>query len=111
MTIKAPKSDGSQPDPAIRAVERVAQVLALFDGPSRSITPRAAVEQLDLRRSTAYRYLRALEQAGLLHRDRNGQLIPGPVLRRLAPRPTSTHDLVGRHPKRGLDARVQTFST
>jgi hypothetical protein len=74
--------------PSIRVVERVAQILALFDGPGAAISPQTAVDRLDLSRSTAYRYLRTLERTGVLARDREGDLVPGPLLRRaVAPPP------------------------
>jgi DNA-binding IclR family transcriptional regulator len=74
--------------PSIRVVERVAQILSLFDRPGSAISPQAAVDRLDLSRSTAYRYLRVLERTGVLARDREGDLVPGPLLHRaVAPPP------------------------
>jgi hypothetical protein len=80
----AERADGSL---KLRGVARVAHVLSMFAESGDRISVPVAVRRLDLRKSTAYRYLVSLEHEGLLSRAPDGFLEPGPLLRRLRPQP------------------------
>jgi len=65
---------------AIQSIDRAAKVLALLDQHTSTLTPALVTERLGLNRSTAHRYLSALQSAGFLSTT-NG---PGPLLDQLA---------------------------
>jgi len=75
------KSDSSGTD--IRAVSRVAQILALFSPTRPSVTSTTVATQLGMNRTTAYRYCMSLMAAELLERTDNGEFTPGKILMQL----------------------------
>jgi len=64
----------------IQSIDRAADVLALFDAHTRALTPNLVSERLGLNRTTAHRYLLALQGAGFL----TPAYTPGPLLDQLA---------------------------
>jgi DNA-binding IclR family transcriptional regulator len=64
----------------IQSIDRAADVLALFDQDVRVLTPPLVADRLGLNRTTAHRYLRALQSAGFL----STSLGPGPLLDQLS---------------------------
>ncbi|MGO2111509.1 MAG: IclR family transcriptional regulator [Pseudoclavibacter sp.] len=64
----------------IQAIDRAANVLALFDEDTRTLTPAFVADRLKLNRTTAHRYLQALQVSGFLS-PTNG---PGPLLDQLS---------------------------
>lgn len=64
----------------IQSIDRAANILALFDENTRSLTPPLVSERLGLNRTTAHRYLQALQSAGFL----SPALSPGPLLDQLS---------------------------
>lgn len=64
----------------IQSIDRAADVLALFDEHTRTLTPHLVSERLGLNRTTAHRYLLALQGAGFLTSGHT----PGPLLDQLA---------------------------
>jgi DNA-binding IclR family transcriptional regulator len=64
----------------IQSIDRAANVLALFDEHTRTLTPNLVSERLGLNRTTAHRYLLALQGAGFL----TPGYAPGPLLDQLA---------------------------
>lgn len=71
------RSSGSE----IQAVDRAAQILALFGPETPEITAGMAAEKLRLNRTTTYRYCVSLEAAGLLERGAApGSYAPGVLL-------------------------------
>ena len=50
----------------MKSLEKMIGILALFEGADMEWTPEAMAERLDLTRSTLYRYLKVLGDAGLL---------------------------------------------
>lgn len=64
----------------IQSIDRAADVLGLFDQDIRVLTPSLVAERLGLNRTTAHRYLRALQGAGFLSRSFG----PGPLLDQLS---------------------------
>ncbi len=64
----------------IQSIDRAADVLALFDEHTRTLTPHLVSERLGLNRTTAHRYLLALQGAGFLTPGHT----PGPLLDQLA---------------------------
>ncbi|MEQ3548973.1 helix-turn-helix domain-containing protein [Pseudonocardia nematodicida] len=68
----------------IRAVDRAAQILALFGPHTPELTAAEAADRLDLNRTTAYRYCTSLVAAGLLERGQTqGSFVPGALLLQL----------------------------
>jgi len=65
---------------SIQSIERAAQILALFDQDTTSLSATMVAERLGLNRTTAHRYLMSLQSSGFLGRS-NG---PGPLLDQLA---------------------------
>ena len=64
----------------IQSIDRAAAVLGLFDENTRTLTPSFVAKQLGLNRTTAHRYLHALQGAGFLSAG-NG---PGPLIDQLS---------------------------
>ncbi|MEU7816718.1 helix-turn-helix domain-containing protein [Pseudonocardia sp. NPDC049154] len=90
LTTRAAAEAGTERAPGplrLRGVARVAHVLSMLAESGDRISVPVAVRRLDLRKSTAYRYLVSLEHEGLLARAPDGFLEPGPLLRRLRPQP------------------------
>ncbi|HLU58069.1 MAG TPA: helix-turn-helix domain-containing protein [Pseudonocardia sp.] len=64
----------------IQSIERAAKVLSLFDGDTPALTAATVSERLGLNRTTAHRYLQALQSSGFLGSGYG----PGPLLDQLA---------------------------
>lgn len=64
----------------IQSIDRAANVLALLDQDTRSLTPAVVAERLGLNRTTAHRYLKSLQSAGFLSMGFG----PGPLLDQLS---------------------------
>lgn len=64
----------------IQSIDRAANVLALFDGQIRTLTAGLVAERLGLNRTTAHRYLQALQISGFL----SPAYGPGPLLDQLS---------------------------
>ena len=64
----------------IQSIDRAANVLALLDQDTRSLTPALVAERLGMNRTTAHRYLNSLQHAGSL----SASYGPGPLLDQLA---------------------------
>ncbi|MQA35119.1 IclR family transcriptional regulator [Modestobacter roseus] len=64
----------------IQAIDRAANVLSLLDQDTRRLTAGVVAARLGLNRTTAHRYLQALQQAGFL----NATAGPGPLLDQLS---------------------------
>lgn len=73
----SPNADDRGP---IQSIDRAAAVLELFDENTRTLTPAIVADRLGLNRSTAHRYLHALQMAGFLSAG-NGL---GPLVDQLA---------------------------
>lgn len=65
---------------AIQSIDRAANVLALLDQDTRTLSPALVAERLGLNRTTAHRYLQSLQRAGFL----SASLGPGPLLDQLS---------------------------
>jgi DNA-binding IclR family transcriptional regulator len=65
---------------SIQSIDRAANVLALLDQNTRSLTPSLVAERLGLNRTTAHRYLQSLQSAGFLSPSSG----PGPLLDQLS---------------------------
>jgi len=76
-----PGDAGSGTD--IRAVSRVAQILALFSPTRPSVTSATVSAELKMNRTTAYRYCMSLMAAELLERTESGEFTPGKILMQL----------------------------
>jgi len=63
----------------IQSIDRAANVLALLDQDTRTLTPALVAERLGMNRTTAHRYLTSLQHAGFL----NAAYGPGPLLDQL----------------------------
>jgi DNA-binding IclR family transcriptional regulator len=71
----------SEPDRApIQSIDRAANILALLDQHTRSLSPTLVAERLGLNRITAHRYLQSLQRAGLL----SASFGPGPLVDQLS---------------------------
>jgi DNA-binding IclR family transcriptional regulator len=64
----------------MKSIDRAANVLALLDEDTRSLTPALVAERLGLNRTTAHRYLQSLQRAGFL----SASFGPGPLLDQLS---------------------------
>jgi DNA-binding IclR family transcriptional regulator len=85
MSVESPGSDAaaSRVDSErtrIQSIERAANVLALLDQETRTLTPGLVAERLGLNRTTAHRYLQSLQKAGFLGMTYG----PGPLLDQLS---------------------------
>lgn len=67
----------------IRAVSRAAQILGLFSPAQPDVSATAVARQLNMNRTTAYRYCMSLTAANLLERLENGHFAPGMILLQL----------------------------
>lgn len=77
----APPAPGTDPDRTpIQAIDRAANILSLLDQDTRSLTAALVTERLGLNRTTAHRYLQALQRAGFLSASAG----PGPLLDQLS---------------------------
>jgi DNA-binding IclR family transcriptional regulator len=65
---------------AIQSIDRAANILALLDQDTRSLTAALVAERLGLNRTTARRYLQSLQGAGFL----SASFGPGPLLDQLS---------------------------
>jgi DNA-binding IclR family transcriptional regulator len=65
---------------AIQSIDRAANVLALLDQDTRSLSPALVAERLGMNRTTAHRYLQSLQRAGFL----SASFGPGPLLDQLS---------------------------
>lgn len=65
---------------AIQSIDRAANVLALLNQDTPSLTPALVADRLGLNRTTAHRYLQSLQRAGFL----SPSLGPGPLLDQLS---------------------------
>ena len=95
--------DTSPPDTAtgtdIRAVRRVAQILALFSPTQPQLSAAAIATRLKLNRTTAYRYCMSLAAAQLLERLDNGEFTPGGILLQLGTFAASRRDVLSVAPR------------
>lgn len=82
-----PNADDRGP---IQSIDRAAAVLALFDENTHALTPALVADRLGLNRSTAHRYLHALQTAGFLSAG-NGL---GPLVDQLAALVSTRQQLV-----------------
>src|SRR5690606_6719787 len=64
----------------IQSIDRAANILGLLDQHTRTLSPSLVAERLGLNRTTAHRYLQALQGAGFLSSS-NG---PGPLIDQLS---------------------------
>lgn len=64
----------------IQSIDRAANVLSLFDENTRTLTPALVAERLGLNRTTAHRYLQALQGASFLSPSYG----PGPLIDQLS---------------------------
>lgn len=64
----------------IQSIDRAANILGLLDQHTRTLSPSLVAERLGLNRTTAHRYLQALQGAGFLS-SANG---PGPLIDQLS---------------------------
>jgi DNA-binding IclR family transcriptional regulator len=64
----------------IQSIDRAANILALLDQHTRSLSPTLVAERLGLNRITAHRYLQSLQRAGLL----SASFGPGPLVDQLS---------------------------
>jgi DNA-binding IclR family transcriptional regulator len=71
---------GSDDRVPIQSIDRAANILALLDQHTRSLTPTLVAERLGLNRITAHRYLQSLQRAGLL----SASFGPGPLVDQLS---------------------------
>jgi len=72
--------DASIEQGPIQSIDRAANVLSLFDGQVRTLTAAFVSERLGLNRTTAHRYLQALQISGFLSPTYG----PGPLLDQLS---------------------------
>jgi len=94
----------------IRAVSRVAQVLTLFSPSQPQLSAAAVAVQLNMNRTTAYRYCMSLTAARLLERSDNGEFTPGGVLLQLGAFAAGRRDILSIAPRhmRALSAETAT---
>lgn len=64
----------------IQSIDRAANILALLDQDTPSLTPALVADRLGLNRTTAHRYLQSLQRAGFL----SASFGPGPLLDQLS---------------------------
>jgi DNA-binding IclR family transcriptional regulator len=85
-TLGSPSEPNHKPPAAsddrvpIQSIDRAANILALLDQHTRSLTPTLVAERLGLNRITAHRYLQSLQRAGLL----SASFGPGPLVDQLS---------------------------
>lgn len=85
-TLGSPSEPNHKPPAAsddrvpIQSIDRAANILALLDQHTRSLTPALVAERLGLNRITAHRYLQSLQRAGLL----SASFGPGPLVDQLS---------------------------
>src|SRR5690606_6176984 len=77
--VSTPEPDAEDRGP-IQSIDRAAAVLGLFDENTRTLTASLVASRLGLNRTTAHRYLNALQGAGFLSAG-NG---PGPLIDQLS---------------------------
>lgn len=75
-----PYADAPAEQGPIQSIDRAANVLGLFDGQIRTLTAALVAERLGLNRTTAHRYLQALQISGFLSPNYG----PGPLLDQLS---------------------------
>jgi DNA-binding IclR family transcriptional regulator len=95
----------------IRAVSRVAQILALFTPIQPSLTATVVAAQLSLNRTTAYRYCMSLTAANLLERTETGEFTPGAILMQLGAFALSRRDVLAIAPRYMATLSASTGAT
>ena len=85
MSVDSPRSRTAAPPgdserTRIQSIDRAANVLALLDQETLSLTPALVADRLGLNRTTAHRYLQSLQNAGFLSMSFG----PGPLLDQLS---------------------------
>lgn len=75
----------------IQSIDRAANILALLDQHTRSLSPTLVAERLGLNRITAHRYLQSLQRAGLL----SASFGPGPLVDQLSALVSVRQQLLG----------------
>ncbi|WP_144874584.1 IclR family transcriptional regulator [Microbacterium sp. 1.5R] len=78
----------------IQSIDRAAAVLGLFDENTRALTTALVADRLGMNRSTAHRYLHALQTAGFLSPGN----APGPLIDQLAALVSSRQQVVALAP-------------
>lgn len=78
----------------IQSIDRAANVLALLDQDTRSLTPALVAARLGLNRTTAHRYLQSLQRAGFL----SAAYGPGPLLDQLSALVSMRQQILGLAP-------------
>lgn len=78
----------------IQSIERAANVLALLDQHTMTLTPAIVAERLGLNRTTAHRYLQSLQVAGFL----SASYGPGPLLDQLSALVSVRQQILGMAP-------------
>jgi len=94
----------------IRAVSRVAQILALLSPRQPQLTAAGVAVKLSMNRTTAYRYCMSLAAAGLLERSETGEFAPGGILLQLGAFALGRRDILSVAPRhmRALCAETAT---
>jgi len=95
----------------IRAVSRVAQILALFQPTQPELTATAVAAQLGLNRTTAYRYCMSLAAAQLLERTDQGEFTPGAILLQLGAFALGRRDVLSVAPRHMRTLSASTSAT
>jgi len=80
MTIDQRGNSAADERTTIQSIDRAANVLALLNQETRTLTPALVAERLGLNRTTAHRYLQSLQSAGFL----SAAFGPGPLLDQLS---------------------------
>jgi DNA-binding IclR family transcriptional regulator len=75
-----PEAEKDSEKSAIQSIERVGQILSLFDQATPTLSVAVVSERLGLNRTTAHRYLLSLQNSGFLDREN----APGPILDQLS---------------------------
>jgi DNA-binding IclR family transcriptional regulator len=78
----------------IQAIDRAANILALLNPDTPTLSPALVAERLGLNRTTAHRYLQSLHRAGLL----SASLGPGPLLDQLTALVSVRQQILNRAP-------------
>lgn len=84
---------GEAADGDIRVVVRCAQILGMFSREVRAVRLKDVAAELDLGRTTVYRYLTSMASAGLLERVEEGYVV-GPLASRLGALALTDSDVV-----------------
>lgn len=90
---RATSGRAAGPDGDIRVVVRCAQILGMFSREVRAVRLKDIAAELDLGRTTVYRYLTSMASAGLLERVEEGYAL-GPLATQLGALALSDSDVV-----------------